>query len=69
MPTSGIQWTSEQLWLSDRPQKQTSEKADQSTLTVVLWKLVSFLMELYIGDENHYLPLCAYLVGFGKAET
>ena len=29
--TSGIQWTLEYLWTSDRPQKQTSEKAYQST--------------------------------------
>ena len=29
--TSGIQWTLEHLWTSDRPQKQTSEKAYQST--------------------------------------
>ena len=30
-PTSGTQWTPEHLWMSDRPQKQASEKADQST--------------------------------------
>ena len=30
-PTSGIHWTPEHSWKSDRPQKQTSEKADQST--------------------------------------
>ena len=30
-PTSGIQWTPEHLWTSDRPQKQASEKADQSS--------------------------------------
>ena len=30
-PTSGIQWTPEHLWTSDWPQKQASEKADQST--------------------------------------
>ena len=29
--TSGMQWTPEHLWMSDRPQKQASEKADQST--------------------------------------
>ena len=28
-PTSGIQWTPEHSWTSDRPQKQASEKADQ----------------------------------------
>ena len=30
-PTSGIQWTPKHQWTSDRPQKQASEKADQST--------------------------------------
>ena len=30
-PTSGIQWTPEHSWMSDRPQKQASEKADLST--------------------------------------
>ena len=30
-PTSGIQWTPEHSWMSDRPQKLASRKADQST--------------------------------------
>ena len=30
-PTSGTQWTPEYSWTSDRPQKQASEKVDQST--------------------------------------
>ena len=30
-PTSGIQWTAEHSWTSDRPQKQASAKADLST--------------------------------------
>ena len=30
-PTSGIQWTPEHSLTSDRPHKQVSEKADQST--------------------------------------
>ena len=30
-PTSGIQWTPEHSWTSDRPQKQASAKADPST--------------------------------------
>ena len=30
-PTSGIQWTPEYSWTSDRPQKQASAKADLST--------------------------------------
>ena len=29
-PTSDIQWIPEHTWMSDRPQKQASEKADQS---------------------------------------
>ena len=30
-PTSGILWTPEPSWMSDRPQKQASAKADLST--------------------------------------
>ena len=30
-PTSGIQWTPEHSWTSDRHQKQASAKADLST--------------------------------------
>ena len=30
-PTSGIQWTPEHLWMSERPQKQASATADQLT--------------------------------------
>ena len=30
-PTSDIQWTPEHSWMSDRPQKQASAKADLST--------------------------------------
>ena len=30
-PTSGIQWTPEHTWTSDRPQKQASAKAHLST--------------------------------------
>ena len=30
-PTNGIQWTPEHSWTFDSPQKQASEKADQST--------------------------------------
>ena len=32
-PTSGIQWTPEHSWMSDRPQKQASAKADLSTFS------------------------------------
>ena len=31
-PTSSIPWTPKHSWTSDRPQKQASAKADQSTL-------------------------------------
>ena len=60
-PTSGIQWTPEHSWTSDRPQKQASAKADLSTLilAVVYWQLVSLLMELSIEGENCSLTLCA----------
>ena len=61
--TNGIQWTSEQSWLSDRPHKQASEKQTCQFLAVVLWQLASLLMELLIDDETRSLPLCAY-VGF-----
>ena len=30
-PSSGSQWTPEHWWTFDRPQKQTSAKADPST--------------------------------------
>ena len=30
-PTNGIQWIPEHSWMSDRPQKQASAKADLST--------------------------------------
>ena len=30
-PTSSIQWTPEHSWMSDRPQKEASAKADLST--------------------------------------
>ena len=33
-PNSGTQWTLEHSWTSDRPQKQASAKADQSTLGI-----------------------------------
>ena len=31
-PTSGIQWTLQHSWMSDRPQKQDSAKEDPSTV-------------------------------------
>ena len=36
-PTSGIQWTLEHSWTSDRLQKQASAKADLSTFGSVYW--------------------------------
>ena len=55
-PTSGIQWTPEHSWTSDKPQKQAS--ACQH-LAVVYWQLVSLLIELFIDDENCSLTWCA----------
>ena len=54
-PTSGIQWTPEHSWTSDKPQKQAS--ACQQ-LAVVYWQLVSLLMELSIDGENCSLTWC-----------
>ena len=51
--------------MSDRPQKQASKKADQSTFGSGV-VVISLLMELLIGDEDHSLPLCAYMSSFGK---
>ena len=31
-PTSGSQWTPDHLWISERPQKEASAKADSSNL-------------------------------------
>ena len=56
--TSGIQWTPEHSWTSDRPQKQASAKADLSTFgSGVL--AISLLMELFIDGENCSLIWCA----------
>ena len=52
--------------MSDKPQKQASEKVDQLTFGSG-FVIVSLLMELLIGDENISLPLCAYVAGFSKA--
>ena len=62
-PTSGIQRTPKHSWTSERPQKQA---ADQSTFGSGVWYLISLLIELWIGDENCSLPLCAYVAGFCK---
>ena len=66
-PTRGIQWTPEHLWTSDRPQKQALKKKTSQLVAVVLWQLVSLLIELSIGNEKHSLPLCAYVTGFVKS--
>ena len=67
-PTSGTQWTPEHWWMSDRPQKQASEtslrnkpqkKQTSQLVAVVLWQLVSLLIDLLIGGEKRSLPLCA----------
>ena len=57
-PTSGTHWTPEHSWTSDRSQKEASEQTSQ-LVAVVMLQLVSLLIELSIGDENHSLPLCA----------
>ena len=57
-PTSDNQWTTEHSWTSDRPQKQASEKADQSTSGSGV-VTVSLLINLSFGDEKRSLPLCA----------
>ena len=49
--------------LRNKPQKkQTSQ-----LVAVMLWQLVSLLIELLTGDEKRSLPLCAYVAGFGKS--
>ena len=41
--------------LRNKPQKMQTGQL----LAVVLWQLVSLLIELSIGDEKRSLPLCA----------
>lgn len=44
--------------------ERSLSKADPSImqcLPVVLWKLVSILMELLVGSESYSLPLCVYV--------
>ena len=53
--------------MSDRPQKQASEKADQSTFGSSVVIISNLLIELLIGDEKCSLLLCAYAAGFGKS--
>ena len=49
--------------LRNKPQKkQTSQ-----LVAVVLWQLVSLLIDLSIGDEKRSLPLCELVAGFGKS--
>ena len=52
--------------MSDRPQKQASEKADQSTCGSGVVTISCLLIELSI-DEKCHLPLCVYVAGFGKS--
>ena len=52
--------------MSDRPQKQASERVDQSTFGSGV-VIISLLMKLSVGDENHSMPLCVYEAGLGKA--
>ena len=37
-PSSGIQWTPEHSWISNRPKKQNSAKADPATFGRVYWQ-------------------------------
>ena len=49
--------------LRNKPQrKQTSQ-----LVAVVLWQLVTLLIELSIDDEKCFLPLYAYVVRYGKS--
>ena len=43
------------IGLKNKPQK----KQTCQLVAVVLWQLVSLLIELSIGDEKRSLPLCA----------
>ena len=58
-PTSGIQWAPNTrgrlTGLRNKPQK----KLTSQLVAVVLWQLVSLLIELSISDEKYSLPLCA----------
>ena len=54
--------------MSYKPQKQTSEKAGQSTFGSGVVVII-LLMELLIDDEKNSLPLCANVAGFGKARV
>ena len=65
-PTSDIQWTPKHSRLSDKPQKQALAKADLSTFGSGTVIIISLLIKLLIGNENHSLPLCMYVVAFGK---
>ena len=66
-PTSGVQWTPKHSWMSDRPQKQASAKADLSTFSSDVL-VISLLMELSIDGENCSLTRCVYVAVFGKAD-
>ena len=54
--------------LSTRGNRNKPQKKQTSQLVaVMLWHLVSLLIELLTGDEKRSLPLCAYVTGFGKS--
>ena len=74
-PTSGIQWTSEHSWTSDKPQKhKPQQKQTCQHLAVVYWQLVSLLMELSIDmvcvsggfwqSRSHNIAVCSMKVLF-----
>ena len=51
-----MQWTLKHSWMPDRPQKRTTAKAGWSTFNSRVL-VISLLMELTIGNENHSLPV------------
>ena len=49
------------------PRIKSQNKQTSQLVAVVLWHLVSLLIELSIGNEKCSLPLCVYVAGFGKS--
>ena len=63
-PTSGIQWTPEYSWTSDKIQKQASKCRPVNFLALEFWQLVSLLMELSIGNKPFLVIMCIICGGF-----
>ena len=69
-PTSGITWTPEYLWMSDRAQKQASEKADRSIFDsgdVVIGQFINGTMYISWQLKHFYHFVDGYVAGFGKS--